>query len=47
MLTFITALQAVTTGRRDHSIAEDPCLDYTESVELLLLIEALEDLVAR
>jgi tetratricopeptide (TPR) repeat protein len=47
MLSFITALQAITTGRRDHSIAEDPCLDYAESVELLLLIEALEDLVAR
>jgi tetratricopeptide (TPR) repeat protein len=42
MLPFITALQAITAGSRESSLAEDPVLDYTEAAEVLLLIEALE-----
>jgi tetratricopeptide (TPR) repeat protein len=41
-LPFLTALQAVTTGSRDRSLAEDPGLGYEEAAEVLLLIEALE-----
>jgi tetratricopeptide (TPR) repeat protein len=41
-LPFLTALQAITAGSRDHSLAEDPGLDYQEAAEVLLLIEALE-----
>jgi tetratricopeptide (TPR) repeat protein len=41
-LSFLTALQAVTTGSRDRSLAEDPGLGYEEAAEVLLLIEALE-----
>jgi tetratricopeptide (TPR) repeat protein len=41
-LAFLTALQAITAGSRDRSLAEDPALDYDEAAEVLLLIEALE-----
>jgi len=41
-LPFLTALQAITAGSRDRSLAEDPGLDYKEAAEVLLLIEALE-----
>jgi tetratricopeptide (TPR) repeat protein len=41
-LPFLTALQAITTGSRDRSIAEDPGLSYDQAAEVLLLIEALE-----
>jgi tetratricopeptide (TPR) repeat protein len=41
-LTFLIALQAITAGSRDRSLAEDPGLDYQEAAEVLLLIEALE-----
>jgi tetratricopeptide (TPR) repeat protein len=41
-LPFLTALQAITAGSRDRSLAEDPGLDYEEAAEVLLLIEALE-----
>ena len=41
-LPFLTALQAITAGSRDRSLAEDPALEYTEAAEVLLLIEALE-----
>jgi len=41
-LPFLTALQAITAGSRDRSLAEDPGLDYQEAAEVLLLIEALE-----
>jgi tetratricopeptide (TPR) repeat protein len=42
MLPFLIALQAITAGSRDRSLAEDPGLDYEEAAEVLLLIEALE-----
>jgi tetratricopeptide (TPR) repeat protein len=42
MLPFLTALQAITAGSLDRSLAEDPALDYDEAAEVLLLIEALE-----
>ncbi|MFM9102304.1 MAG: tetratricopeptide repeat protein, partial [Cyanobium sp.] len=42
MLPFLTALQAITAGSRDRSLADDPGLDYTEAAEVVLLIEALE-----
>jgi tetratricopeptide (TPR) repeat protein len=42
ILPFLSALQAITTGSRDRSLAEDPALDYYEAAEVLLLIEALE-----
>jgi tetratricopeptide (TPR) repeat protein len=42
MLPFLTALQAITAGSRDRSLAEDPALDYDQAAEVLLLIEALE-----
>jgi tetratricopeptide (TPR) repeat protein len=41
-LPFLTALQAITTGSRDRSLAEDPALNYKEAAEVLLLIEAME-----
>ena len=41
-LPFLTALQAITAGSRDRSLAEDPGLSYDQAVEVLLLIEALE-----
>jgi tetratricopeptide (TPR) repeat protein len=42
MLPFLTALQAITTGSRDRSLAEDPGLHYELAAEVLLLLEALE-----
>jgi len=39
---FLTALQAITAGSRDRSLAEDPGLSYDQAAEVLLLIEALE-----
>jgi tetratricopeptide (TPR) repeat protein len=41
-LPFLTALQGITAGSRDRSLAEDPGLSYDEAAEVLLLIEALE-----
>ena len=41
-LLFHTALQAITAGSRDRSLAEDPGLSYDQAAEVLLLIEALE-----
>jgi len=41
-LPFLAALQAITAGSRDRSLAEDPALDYTQAAEVVLLIEALE-----
>jgi tetratricopeptide (TPR) repeat protein len=41
-LPLLTALQAITAGNRDRSLAEDPGLHYSEAAEVLLLIEALE-----
>lgn len=41
LLPFLTALQAITTGSRDRSLAEDPGLSYDQAAEVLLLIEAL------
>jgi tetratricopeptide (TPR) repeat protein len=41
-LSFVRALQAITAGSRDRSLAEDPALHYKQAVEVLLLIEALE-----
>jgi tetratricopeptide (TPR) repeat protein len=46
-LPFLTALQAITAGSRDRSLAEDPGLYYQEAAEVLLLIEALEAEVGR
>jgi tetratricopeptide (TPR) repeat protein len=39
---FFTALQAITAGSLDRSLAEVPGLNYKEAAEVLLLIEALE-----
>jgi tetratricopeptide (TPR) repeat protein len=39
---FLTALQAITAGSRDRSLADDPDLHYSQAAEVLLLIEALE-----
>jgi tetratricopeptide (TPR) repeat protein len=41
-LPFLTALQAITAGSRDRSLAEDPGLSYDQAAEVLLLIEVLE-----
>ena len=41
-LPFLSALQAITAGSRDRSLAEDPGLTYDQAAEVLLLIEALE-----
>ena len=42
MLPFLRALQAITAGSRERSLAEDPGLSYDQASEVLLLIEALE-----
>ncbi|MFM8278435.1 MAG: tetratricopeptide repeat protein, partial [Cyanobium sp.] len=42
LLPFLSALQAITAGSRDRSLAEDPGLSYDQAAEVLLLIEALE-----
>jgi tetratricopeptide (TPR) repeat protein len=42
MIPFLTALQAITAGSRDRSLAEDPAMHYSQAAEVLLLIEALE-----
>jgi tetratricopeptide (TPR) repeat protein len=41
-LPFLTALQAITAGSRDRSLADDPDLHYSQAAEVLLFIEALE-----
>ena len=41
-LPFLRALQAITAGSRDHTLADDPALHYSQAAEVLLLIEALE-----
>lgn len=41
-LPFLNALQAITAGSRDRSLADDPDLSYEQAGEVLLLIEALE-----
>ncbi|MFM9104327.1 MAG: tetratricopeptide repeat protein, partial [Cyanobium sp.] len=41
-LPLLTALQAITAGSRDRSLAAAPGLDHTEAAEVVLLIEALE-----
>jgi tetratricopeptide (TPR) repeat protein len=41
-LPFFTALQAITAGSLDRSLAEVPGLSYYQAAEVLLLIEALE-----
>jgi tetratricopeptide (TPR) repeat protein len=41
-LPFLTALQAITAGSRDPSLADDPGLIYGQAAEVLLLIEALK-----
>jgi hypothetical protein len=41
-LPFLKALQAITAGSRDRSLAEDPGLSYDQAAEVLLLIEVLE-----
>ena len=39
---FIQALQAITDGSRDRSLADAPDLDHTMAAEILFLIETLE-----
>jgi tetratricopeptide (TPR) repeat protein len=41
-LPFLRALQAITAGSRDHTLADDSALHYSQAAEVLLLIEALE-----
>jgi hypothetical protein len=41
-LPFLRALQAITAGSRDHTLADDPALHYSQAAEVLLLIEELE-----
>jgi len=41
LLPFIGALQAVVAGSRDPALADQPELDYTMAVEILLLIETM------
>jgi tetratricopeptide (TPR) repeat protein len=41
-LPFLTALQVISAGSRDRSLAEHPGLSYDQAAEILLLIEALE-----
>lgn len=41
--TFVPALQAIVTGRRDRTLANDPDLTYAMAAEILLLIETLEN----
>ncbi|HEX6095392.1 MAG TPA: tetratricopeptide repeat protein [Thermoanaerobaculia bacterium] len=40
---FITALEAITTGSRDRTLADHPDLHYTMAAEILFLIEMLEN----
>ncbi|HRF05167.1 MAG TPA: tetratricopeptide repeat protein [Accumulibacter sp.] len=42
LLPFIRALQAITGGSRDRSLADAPELHYSMAAEILFLIEALE-----
>lgn len=42
----VTKLQAILNGSRDPALAEDPDLDYKDSVEIKLLLEALENSAA-
>jgi tetratricopeptide (TPR) repeat protein len=42
LLPFVRALQAVVSGSRDRTLAEDPELTYTMAAEILFLIETLE-----
>jgi len=39
---FIRALQAIVDGTRDHTLADDPDLNFMTAAEILLLIETLE-----
>ena len=41
-LPYLSALQAITAGSRDRSLAEAPGLSYDQAAEVLLLIEALQ-----
>ena len=41
-LPFLIVLKAITAGSRDRSLADDPCLDYTQAAEVVLLFQALE-----
>jgi tetratricopeptide (TPR) repeat protein len=41
-LSFLTALQSITGGSYDSSLAEDQGLHYSEAAEVMLLIEILE-----
>ncbi|NTU41779.1 MAG: tetratricopeptide repeat protein, partial [Nitrospirales bacterium] len=41
LLPFIQTLQAIVSGSRDRSLADDPELDYTMAAEILFLIETL------
>lgn len=41
-LAFVGALEAITAGSRDRSLAEDLALNYKEAAEVILMIEALE-----
>jgi len=40
--TYIRALQAIVSGSRDRTLADDPDLNYGMAAEILLLIETLE-----
>ena len=40
---FLRALQAIVTGSRDRTLADDLDLDYTSAAEILFLIETLEN----
>ena len=40
--TYIRALQAIVTGRRDRTLADAPELDHTMAAEILFLLETLE-----
>ena len=42
LLTFIHALQAIVTGRRDRTLADAPDLSYSMSAEILFLLETLQ-----
>jgi hypothetical protein len=42
LLPFIHALQAITAGSRDRSLADAPELDYSMAAEILFLIETLD-----
>jgi len=45
-LPFLTALQAISAGRRDAALAEVTGLNYEQAAEIMLLVEALEDRVS-